>query len=284
MATSLVPSNVPSTRVALVTGGAQGIGREIALRLASDGLDVAVDDIPSKLPLLEGVVNEIKAIGRKAIALTFDVSKEGEVKAMVEQTVAELGRIDAMIANAGVVGLYQGIMDADVELWESVWAVNIRGPLLCYKYAAKQMVKQGWGGRIVGASSICGLKGKLNIRCSSSFLADLTYLGYANTSSYCISKASVRSLTQSTALELEGHGITVNAYAPGVIETEMTTRDTDKALGGTCTTIKKVLNLPMNYPVGRPDVVAGLVSYLVSPEAHYISGQTISISGTSVLN
>lgn len=94
---SLDTSNLSPTRVALVTGGAQGIGREIALRLASDGLDVAVDDIPSKLPLLEGVVNEIKAIGRKAIALTFDVSKEGEVKAMVEQTVAELGRIDAVI-------------------------------------------------------------------------------------------------------------------------------------------------------------------------------------------
>ena len=90
------PLNTPSTRVGLVTGGAQGIGRAIALRLASDGFDVAVDDIPSNLLLLEGVVDEIKAMGRKAIALTSDVSKEDEVKAMVEQTVSELGRLDVV--------------------------------------------------------------------------------------------------------------------------------------------------------------------------------------------
>ena len=88
--------SIPSTRVALVTGGAQGIGRAIALRLASDGLDIAVDDIPSKLELLEGVVNEIQAMGRKAIALTFDVTKEEEVEAMVDKTVAYLGRLDAV--------------------------------------------------------------------------------------------------------------------------------------------------------------------------------------------
>ncbi|KAF8228297.1 NAD(P)-binding protein [Tricholoma matsutake] len=263
---SLDTSNLSPTRVALVTGGAQGIGREIALRLASDGLDVAVDDIPSKLPLLEGVVNEIKGIGRKAIALTFDVTKEAEVKAMVEQTVAELGRLDAMIANAGVLGVRRGIMDADVELWESLWAVNVRGPLLCYKYAARQMVKQGSGGRIVGASSICGLK------------------GYADLSAYCTSKASVRSLTQTAALEFEQHGITVNAYAPGIIETDMTVRDTDQDLGGAGGTIKRALKLPSETTSAKPDVVAGLVSYLVSPEAHYITGQTISISGTIIFN
>jgi NAD(P)-dependent dehydrogenase (short-subunit alcohol dehydrogenase family) len=93
---SLNASQSPSTRVALVTGAAQGIGRAIALRLAADGLDVAVDDLPSKLELLEEVVNEIKAMGRKTIALTFDISQEDEVKAMVEQTVSELGRLDAV--------------------------------------------------------------------------------------------------------------------------------------------------------------------------------------------
>jgi NAD(P)-dependent dehydrogenase (short-subunit alcohol dehydrogenase family) len=97
---SLNSTQPTPTRVALITGGAQGIGRAIALRLASDGLDVAVDDIPSKLPLLEEVVNEIKTMGRKAIALTFDVSEEDEVKSMVEKTVAELGRLDAVIHTA----------------------------------------------------------------------------------------------------------------------------------------------------------------------------------------
>jgi NAD(P)-dependent dehydrogenase (short-subunit alcohol dehydrogenase family) len=93
---SLDASQSPSTRVALVTGAAQGIGRAIALRLAADGLDVAVDDLPSKLELLEEVVNEIKAMGRKSIALTFSISQEDEVKAMVEQTVSELGRLDVV--------------------------------------------------------------------------------------------------------------------------------------------------------------------------------------------
>jgi NAD(P)-dependent dehydrogenase (short-subunit alcohol dehydrogenase family) len=95
---SLDSSQFPRKRVALVTGGAQGIGRAIALRLASDGLDVAVDDIPPKLRLLEGVINEIKAMGRNAIALTFDVTKEEEVEAMVDRTVAELGRLDVVIS------------------------------------------------------------------------------------------------------------------------------------------------------------------------------------------
>lgn len=180
-----------------------------------------------------------------------------------------------MIANAGVLGVRRGIMDgqshswsvvlysdvpmlsADVELWESLWAVNVRGPLLCYKYAARQMVKQGSGGRIVGrryvslthnptevvvlgASSICGLKGKFNFQRSARFLTIWSNIGYADLSAYCTSKASVRSLTQTAgmssissipciqsdrsrplALEFEQHGITVNAYAPGIIETDM---------------------------------------------------------------
>ncbi|KAJ6531212.1 hypothetical protein B0H19DRAFT_1214377 [Mycena capillaripes] len=173
------------TRVALVTGAAQGIGRAIALRLAADGLNVAVSDLPEKLDSLNAVVEEIQSLGSRAVAFVTDVAKEEEVKDMVESTVSVLGRLDVM-------------------------------------------VKQGDGGRIIGASSICGLR------------------GYASVGGYCISKAAVRSLTQTTALELREHAITVNAYAPGVIETNMR----------------------------QPADVAAVVSFLASPDSHFVTGQS----------
>ncbi|KAF9458936.1 hypothetical protein BDZ94DRAFT_1070425 [Collybia nuda] len=247
------------TRVALVTGGAQGIGRAIALQLASDGLDVAVNDIPSKSASLDSVVDEIKSLGRKAVALPSDVRKEEEVKNMVDKTVGELGRLDVMVANAGVPHV-SSFMEADLDAWEALFSVNIRGVILCYKYAAKQMVKQGSGGRIIGASSICGLK------------------GFANVGAYCASKAAVRSLTQTAALELAEHGITVNAYAPGVIETAMTTHESDAALGGATAATKLLLNIP-NSKTAQPEVVAGLVSYIASPGSHFVTGQIISVDG-----
>ncbi|KAJ7355942.1 hypothetical protein DFH08DRAFT_853967 [Mycena albidolilacea] len=235
------------TRVALVTGAAQGIGRAIALRLANDGLDVAVNDLHGKIDSLNAVVEEIRRLGRRAFAVTSDVSKEDEVKAMVEAAVSALGRLDVMVANAGV-GSSGSVMDADVEKWEQLWEINIRGVLLCYKYAARQMVKQGAGGRIIG---------------------------YANVGAYCISKAAVRSLTQTTALELREHLITCNAYAPGVIETSMTVRDADKehSPGFGVKSLLKVTDLR----TGQPADVAAVVSFLASPDSHFVTGQTISV-------
>ncbi|KIJ90567.1 hypothetical protein K443DRAFT_135650 [Laccaria amethystina LaAM-08-1] len=221
------------TRVAIVTGGAQGIGKAMALRLASDGFDICVDDLASSAGLLDDVVSEIQQLGRKAMALSYDVTKENEVKKLVEETVAELGSLDLMVANAGIIR-QQSIMEvlsANIGEWESVWAVNIRGVVLCYKYAAIQMSKQSSGGRILGASSVGGLQG---------------FAGYG---AYCASKAAVRSLTQTASLELSKYGISVNAYAPGIIESPM---------------------------IGQPEQVANLVSYLASPESYFITGQTIS--------
>ncbi|KAJ7706981.1 hypothetical protein B0H17DRAFT_1174887 [Mycena rosella] len=250
--------NPSTTRVALVTGAAQGIGRAIALRLATDGLDVAVDDLPAHSGLLDTLVEEIVRIGRKAVALTSDVSKEEEVRAMVASTVSALGRLDVMIANAGVgAGGRLLVMDADVEEWEKRWEVNIRGVLLCYKYAARQMVAQGGGGRIIGASSICGLR------------------GYAGVGGYCVSKAAVRSLTQTAALELREHSITVNAYAPGAIDTRMIAKEGDK-LHHPGFVVKQAFKIP-DVRTGQPADVAALVSFLASPESHFITGQTVSV-------
>ncbi|KAF8226635.1 NAD(P)-binding protein [Tricholoma matsutake] len=255
------------TRVALVTGAAQGIGRAIALRLAADGLDVAVDDIPSESQRLEEVVDEIKKMGRKSIALTCDISKEDEVKSMVNQTVSELGRLDAMIANAGIGHPGSGMtIDANVQACEVIFGVNVIGTLLCYKYAAKQMVKQGSGGRIIGASSGTGLR------------------GFAGVGAYGMSKAAIRSLTQTTALELVEHDITVNAYAPGLIETKLIASEYDSHFGGQPgAAAKHGLKVP-HAKVGKVDDVSGAVSYLVSPQAHFITGQTLVIDGGIIFN
>lgn len=261
-------SSAPTyTRVAIVTGSAQGIGRAIALQLARDGLDVAVDDIPSESHLLEEVVVEIKKMGRKAIPLTCDISKEDEVKAMIDQTVTELGRLDVMVANAGVSHYRGPIMDADVEQCNALWAINMMGTLLCYKHAAKQMVSQGSGGRIIAASSIAGVK------------------AIAGTGAYNMSKAAIRALTQTTALELAEHNITVNAYAPGIIHTRMSVSEAfDKDFGGVPGSgAKQIMKLP-DARIGQPEEVAGVVSFLASPQSSFVSGQTIIVDGGIVFS
>ncbi|KAJ7481123.1 hypothetical protein B0H11DRAFT_2280378 [Mycena galericulata] len=257
------PQHIPTTgtpyiRVALVTGAAHGIGRAIALHLAADGLDVALNDLATNTAQLDALVHEIEKLGRRAVAVTADVASEDAVRAMVESAVAALGRLDVMVANAGVgANGAQSVMEASVENWEKCWQVNIRGVLLCYKYAARQMVKQGDGGRIIGASSICGVR------------------GYAGIGGYCISKAAVRSLTQTTALELREYNITVNAYAPGVIETNMTAHEADKDHSPGFT-LKQFFKIP-DFRTGQPSDVAAVVSFLASPGSQFVTGQTISV-------
>ncbi|KZT10213.1 NAD-binding protein [Laetiporus sulphureus 93-53] len=248
-------------RIALITGASQGIGRAIALRLAEDGLDVAVNDIQSKHSQLEAVVAEIKAKGRNAIAVPADVSKDEEVKTMVAQTAERLGGLDVMVANAGIL-LTKLLVDTSVEEWDRVMAINARSVFLAYKYAAKQMIAQGRGGRIIGASSVAGRMGCLDL------------------GAYTASKFAVHGLTQTGALELAKYNITVNAYAPGLIKTPMTvSEEEDKRYGGAPGAAAKVaFGLP-NMPDAGPEVVASLVSYLAKPESYFITGQTISMNG-----
>ncbi|KAK7460440.1 hypothetical protein VKT23_009162 [Stygiomarasmius scandens] len=141
-----------SQRVAIVTGSAHGMGRSIALRLADDGFDVGINDIPSKKDLLSTLEKEIAAKGRRACILPADVSDEESVKGMVDTVVQELGSLDVMVANSGVF-LRKSILEITTDDWDRVQNINSRGVFLCYKYAAKQMISQGRGGRIIGASS-----------------------------------------------------------------------------------------------------------------------------------
>ncbi|KAG5636435.1 hypothetical protein H0H81_008078 [Sphagnurus paluster] len=195
-------SEASSTGVAIVTGAARGIGRAIALRLAKDGYDIGLNDIPAAAQALGTVQNEIASLGRRSHIVLGDVSVPENVTNIVSDTVENLGQLNVMVANAGIIRL-SPLIETEVSEWDKLFSVNARGTFLCYKYAALQMIKQGKGGRIIGASSILGRKGN------------------PGTSAYGATKFAIRGLTQAAAQEWGAHGITVNAYCPGVVETEM---------------------------------------------------------------
>ncbi|KAJ7182872.1 NAD-binding protein [Mycena crocata] len=248
-----------SKRVAVVTGAAQGMGKAIALRLAGDGFDVAVNDVPSKALNLAEVAEEIKATGQFATAHVADVAMEDEVRGMVEQVVHTHGQLDVMVANAGVAS-YAPILEISTDEWDRMLHINARGTFLCYKYAGKQMIKQGHGGRIIGAASIAGKQ------------------GMAFNPAYTASKFAVRGLTQAAALEFGPHGITVNAYAPGVVNTDLVS---NLAPPGTPlhNIVEPFLNASPLHSIGVPDDMANLVSFLASKGSEFITGQSISING-----
>ncbi|KAF8129510.1 hypothetical protein EV363DRAFT_1399846 [Boletus edulis] len=259
-------STAPSKGVALVTGSASGIGRAIAVRLANDGYDIALNDLAVNKANLDAAKEEINTEypERRVCMLVADVSIEEEVKNMVNGAVEALGRLDVMVANAGI--LRSGsIFETTVEDFDAVLAVNVRGTFLCYKYAAQKMIDLGIKGRIIGASSLAGKK------------------GHAFLSAYSTSKFAVRGLTQTTAIEVGKHGITVNAYAPGLVETPMLDslqEDMVKHTGDKGGIVEPLKAMAAVGYLGTTKDVANLVGYLVSPEAHLISGACfISIDG-----
>ncbi|CAN7788134.1 acetoin reductase [Caballeronia sp. LjRoot34] len=250
--------------VAHVTGAARGIGKAIALRLAKDGFHIAVSDLPSMEKELEDTRNQIESIGVKAISLYGDISDPRSVRTMIEDTAKQLESLDVMVANAGIVQT-KALLDVSPEEYDKVHAVNGRGVFLCYTEAARQMIKQGMGGKIIGACSIAGHKG-------------FPLLGV-----YCSSKFGVRALTQTAAQEWASHGITVNAYCPGIVDTQMWV-EVDRDLG----TINKVGKgesmkaMAQGITLGRVSTggdVAGLVSWLAGPDSNYMTGQSLLIDG-----
>lgn len=238
-------------KVALVTGGGQGIGRALALALAEAGADVAVADI--LLTAAQRVSAEIEALGRRSLAIYVDVTQPASVQAMVEACQQALGGLDILVNNAGIFPI-KPVTAITEEEWDRVMAVNLKGTFLCSQAALGPMRRAG-GGRIINVASVSGLVGAVG----------LTH--------YAASKAGVIGFTKALAREVAPLGITVNAIAPGIIETE-TTRQTfpEGALQA------YQAQVPLRR-LGQPEDLTGLVVFLASPAAAYITGQVYAVDG-----
>ncbi|KAF7416121.1 hypothetical protein PC9H_002381 [Pleurotus ostreatus] len=255
------PNTQPKT--AIVTGAAQGIGKAIAIQLANDGFSVVISDIAAKQSLMDDVAAEIKTknVDARTLVVPADVSSASDVNNLVAKTKETFGGLDVMVANAGVCWS-KSILDVTVEEWEKLFAINVRGVLLCYQAAARLMIEQKRGGRIIGASSIAGKKGSAMI------------------GAYSASKFAIRSLTQTAACEWGVHGITVNAYAPGTIDTPMLREAAGAVITPSGASI--IDQFKAATPLGRvgePEEIANFVSMLASEKSSYMTGQTITIDG-----
>jgi len=237
-------------KIALVTGAAQGIGRDIALALATDGADVAICDV--NLEAAQKTASDIEAKGRKSLALKANVASSAEVIAMIDQVVEKFGRIDILVNNAGITrdGLILRMKEED---WDLVLSINLKGSFLCTKAALKYMSKQR-GGNIINIASIVGA------------------MGNAGQANYVASKAGLIGLTKTIAREYANRGITANAVAPGFIDTAMT-----QALSENVRT-ELAKQIPLGK-LGTPEDVANAVRFLASPWASYITGQVIHVNG-----
>ena len=241
-------------QVAMVTGAGRGIGRAIALELATAGADLVL--CARTAAQLEEVAGEVRALGRRALVACGDVSRAAEVDSVVEQALKEFGRIDILVNNAGI-ARDSVLLRMKEEDWDKVLEVNLRSAFLCTRAVSRGMLKQR-SGRIVNITSVIGLMGNT---------------GQAN---YAASKAGLIGFTRSVARELASRGITVNAVAPGYIETEMTRDLPAKAR-------EWILErIPMGS-LGQPEDVARMVRFLSAPQTRYVTGQVLNVDGGMVM-
>jgi 3-oxoacyl-[acyl-carrier protein] reductase len=245
-----------SGKTAIVTGSARGIGKSIALKLAEVGADIVINDIPAAADVMEETAGEIRALGRRALTVTADVSSSEDVNRMVDTVVKEWGRIDILVNNAGITrdGLVMRMTD---EEWDQVLDIDLKSAFLCSRAVLRHMLRAR-AGRIVSIASVVGM------------------IGNAGQANYSAAKAGVIGLTKTLAKEVGSRGITVNALAPGYIQTRMTETLDDKQRE------TLVARIPLNS-LGTPRDVAEAVAFFASDEAHYITGQVLAIDGGMAL-
>lgn len=249
-------------KVALVTGAGQGIGRAIALRLASDGADVAIVDINEEK--VQAVADEVRALGRKATTFKADVTQRKQVYDAINHTEKELGGFDIIVNNAGIANI-KALADVTPEEVEGIFKVNVEGVLWGMQAAAAKFKERGQKGKIISASSIAGHEG-------------FPLLGV-----YSATKFAVRALTQAAAKEFAGDGITVNAYCPGVVGTDMWVEIDRRMAEITGAKIGESYDKFVGgIALGRaqtPEDVAAFVSFLAGPDSDYMTGQSPLIDG-----
>ena len=232
-------------KVALIAGGSRGIGRVIALTFAENGADVAISS--RKLPDLEAVAEEVKATGRKCLAIASHIAKLEESQNLVEKVKADFGKIDILVNNAGTNPYMGPLIDAEEWAWDVTMNVNLKGPFLLSQLVARVMQEQG-GGNIINMASAAGINpSMLHI--------------------YSVTKAGLIMLTRVMAMEWAKFNIRVNAIAPGLIKT----RFSEALWKGT----------PAEENIAMPEDIAGAALYLASDASRYVNGQTIIIGGAS---
>ena len=256
-------------KVALITGAGRGIGRAIALRLAREGCDVALSDLNAETA--EEGAAEARALGRRAVAIASDVTRADQVDAMVRRTLAELGRVDVLVNNAGI-QIVVPMLELSEQQWDSLFDVNLKSYWLCARAVAPHMIERGQGGKIINAASRAGK----------------TPSKLSPTGAYATTKHAVIGFTRALAFELAPHRINVNCYCPGVVDTPMwdlidreVARRTGAALGAT--RARAVAEIPLGR-IEQPEDVANLVAFLASAESDYMTGQAINITGGSEIH
>jgi 3-oxoacyl-[acyl-carrier protein] reductase len=241
-------------KVALITGGARGIGKEIAMLFAKEGANIAICDI--NLEEAENTAKEIQDLGRQSLAFKVDVTDYGHVQDMVDKILDKLNKIDILINNAGITK-DNLLLRMSEEEWDKVIAVNLKGTFVCTKIVSKVMLKQRFG-KIVNLASIIGI------------------MGNAGQANYAASKAGIIGLTKSVAKELASRNICVNAIAPGFIKTDMTAKLPEESQ-------KKMLSMIPLARFGEAKDVANLAIFLSSESSSYITGQVIQVDGGMVM-
>ena len=245
-------------RVALVTGAGRGFGRAIALAFAREGADVVVNYNASGAAA-EEAVGEIESLGRRALAVQTDVAREEAVRAMIESALERFGRLDVLVNNAGIMS--RGVFaEAPMRDYESMWAINVTGTMLCTQYALRPMVKARYG-RIINLSSQLARAG----------------VGRGGFAAYAATKGAIEAFTRAIALEYGAHGITVNAIAPGGIDTDMS-----RSVMTPEYRARRIQELPVRH-LGQVEDVAYCAVFLAAEAAHYLTGQVLQPNGGWVM-